>query len=253
MIDAAYRAAAVNGYTEEVIGLSYHKAAGGRKRPQGRVPGSPGGASGGFRNPLSVSFPSAIGAPMACARLPCTIPFEPRSQPRAADHATVLCSNALWYHVKRLYRLPHAEETKFHFNHLLFPFSSHMPDYRRLRLLTHYVRNKAKRGPLYLSFVNFSFWGEEGDVFGNLLAILFGLADDGPTRRILHALERSRIDAPHPVRAACSLIPDDHPLWRAHMGRHRQNLEYQYHNGGAWPFIGAFWVAAHYAPERRVF
>ena len=28
------------------------------------------------------------------------------------------------------------------------------------------------------------------------------------------------------------------------MQRHRQNLEYQYHNGGVWPFIGAFWVMA---------
>jgi glycogen debranching enzyme len=28
------------------------------------------------------------------------------------------------------------------------------------------------------------------------------------------------------------------------MGRHRQNAEYQYHNGGAWPFLGGFWVMA---------
>jgi glycogen debranching enzyme len=28
------------------------------------------------------------------------------------------------------------------------------------------------------------------------------------------------------------------------MGRHRQNLSWQYHNGGIWPFIGGFWVAA---------
>jgi len=28
------------------------------------------------------------------------------------------------------------------------------------------------------------------------------------------------------------------------MSRHRQNLAWQYHNGGVWPFIGAFWVAA---------
>ncbi len=28
------------------------------------------------------------------------------------------------------------------------------------------------------------------------------------------------------------------------MSRHRQNLEWQYHNGGIWPFVGGFWVAA---------
>jgi glycogen debranching enzyme len=26
------------------------------------------------------------------------------------------------------------------------------------------------------------------------------------------------------------------------MGRHRQNREHQYHNGGLWPFVGGFWV-----------
>ena len=28
------------------------------------------------------------------------------------------------------------------------------------------------------------------------------------------------------------------------MSRHRQNLPWQYHNGGVWPLIGGFWVAA---------
>ena len=26
------------------------------------------------------------------------------------------------------------------------------------------------------------------------------------------------------------------------MNRHRQNLEYRYHNGGVWPFAVGFWV-----------
>ncbi|MEO6147910.1 MAG: glycoside hydrolase 100 family protein [Sulfuriferula sp.] len=156
----------------------------------------------------------------------------------------VLYSNALWYYVKRLYELPHAQETKFHFNHLFYPFSNQMPDYRRLRLLTHYVRNGAKRGELYLSFVNFSFWGEEGDVFGNLLAILFGLADDGPANRILHALQQASVNQPCPGASVLNPISVTDPLWRSYMGRHRQNLEFQYHNGGAWPFIGGFWSMA---------
>ena len=51
--------------------------------------------------------------------------------------------------------------------------------------LAQYARERARRRDLYLSFLNFSFWGEEGDTFGNLLAILFGLADDAMTQRIL--------------------------------------------------------------------
>ena len=154
----------------------------------------------------------------------------------------VLYTNALWYFVKLLFDLPHQEETRFHFNHLFYPFSRHMPDYRRLRLLTHYVRNKATRSDLYLSFVNFSFWGEEGDIFGNLLAILLGLADEGPTHRILRALDKSAANRPYPIRATCLPIIRDDILWRPYMGRHRQNIDYQYHNGGSWPFIGGFWV-----------
>lgn len=156
----------------------------------------------------------------------------------------VLYTNALWYFVKVLFDLPHREETRFHFNHLFYPFSRHMPDYRRLRLLTHYIRNKASRSDLYLSFVNFSFWGEEGDIFGNLLAILMGLADDRPTHRILRALDKSGATHPYPIRATCSPIIRDDILWRPYMGRHRQNIDFQYHNGGSWPFIGGFWVLA---------
>lgn len=156
----------------------------------------------------------------------------------------VLYSNALWYYVKRLYGLPHVQQTKFHFNHLFYPFSNQRPDYQRLRLLTHYVRNGAKRGELYLSFVNFSFWGEEGDVLGNLLAILFGLADDGPANRILHALQQASVNQPYPGASVLDPITSTNPLWRSYMGRHRQNLEFQYHNGGVWPFIGGFWSMA---------
>jgi len=163
----------------------------------------------------------------------------------------VLYSNALWYHVKRLYGLSHAQETRFHFNHLFYPFSSQMPDYGRLRLLTHYVRNRARRGELYLSFVNFSFWGKEGDVLGNLLAILFGLADDAPANRILHALQQASAERPCPGASVLNPITKTDPLWRLYMGRHRQNLEFQYHNGGCWPFIGGFWALALTAQGKR--
>ena len=156
----------------------------------------------------------------------------------------VLYTNALWYHVKQRYHLSHASETKYHFNHLFYPYSRETPDYRRLRLLTDYILNQSQDNGLYLSFVNFSFWGEEGDVLGNLLAILFGLAEAGPAQHILQALDLAEIDTPHPVRATVRPIRQDDRLWRDYMARPHQNLEYQYHNGGSWPFIGGFWIAA---------
>ena len=156
----------------------------------------------------------------------------------------VLYTNALWYCVKRLYGLPRADETRANFNQLFHPFSAGLAEYRRARLLAHYVKRSARNRDLYLSFVNFSFFGEEGDVFGNLLALLCGLADRVSVRRTLRALDRAGIAEPWPVRVVCEPIPASSFLWRAYMSRHRQNLEWQYHNGGVWPFVGGFWVAA---------
>jgi len=156
----------------------------------------------------------------------------------------VLYTNSLWYLVKRLYRLRRVEDTRRNFGHLFHPFSTGLSDYRRARLLSHSARKRAKNRDLYLSFVNFSFWGDEGDVFGNLLAILCGLAEGAAAGRILRALERARVNEPYPVRVVCDPILETGPLWRPYMSRHRQNFAWQYHNGGVWPFVGGFWVAA---------
>lgn len=156
----------------------------------------------------------------------------------------VLYTNALWFQVKRSFKLPKLKETRYHFNHLFHPFASDLPEYQRLRLLMHFVRQKISYRELYLSFVNFSFFGNEGDVFGNLLAILFGLANHIHADRILRSLRQEHVEMPIPVVVTLSPIRKEDPLWRTYMGRHRQNLEYRYHNGGAWPFVGGFWVAA---------
>jgi len=163
----------------------------------------------------------------------------------------VLYTNALWYHVKRLYAVDSAQETRDRFNGLFWPFTWDVSDDRRMRLLTEYLRNRKNPGELYLSYVNFSAGGGEGDVFGNVLAVLFGLADDAKAHRILDELLSAGIDRPHPVRAVCRPIRPSNPQWRAYMRRHRQNAEYQYHNGGAWPFLGGFWALALAAVGRR--
>ena len=49
---------------------------------------------------------------------------------------------------------------------------------------------------------------------------------------------------PYPVRAVVQPIRKQSALWRPYMARHRQNSAWQYHNGGAWPMVGGFWVAA---------
>ncbi len=162
----------------------------------------------------------------------------------------VLYTNALWYFVKRLYRIAHAPETHENFNGLFHPFSSAIAEYRRARLLNDYVLRGGRDRDLYLSFVNFSFFGEEGDVFGNVLAVLLGLADVRARGRTLDALAKARVSDPYPVRAVTRPIKQSSALWRPYMARHRQNYAWQYHNGGIWPMVGGFWVTALVAAGR---
>jgi glycogen debranching enzyme len=163
----------------------------------------------------------------------------------------VLYTNALWYHVKRLYRVPHIDRTRASFNGLFHPFSAGIAEYRRARLLNEYVLKKARYRDLFLSFVNFSFFGDEGDAFGNVLAILYGLMDDIAARRTVRALKKSRINDPYPIRVTVRPIRKKSALWRPYMARHRQNAAWQYHNGGIWPMAGGFWVAALAAYDER--
>ncbi len=163
----------------------------------------------------------------------------------------VLYTNTLWYFVKRLYGLEHAAQTLANFNGLFHPFSAGLAEYRRARLLNDYVLRSARDRDLYLSFVNFSFFGEEGDVFGNVLAVLLGLTAPRASRRTLDALTKSRVHDPYPVRAVTRPIKRASVLWRPYMARHRQNLAWQYHNGGIWPMVGGFWVAALVSSGRK--
>ena len=156
----------------------------------------------------------------------------------------VLYTNALWYDVKRRYALDHAEATHHHFNHLFNPFQRDLPEYHRARLLRHYARRGRRDPGLYLSFVNLSVVGDEGDVFGNVLAVQSGLADSVTARRIVRTIAAANASDPYPVRVILHPLTQQHLLWRPYMARHQQNIVHQYHNGGIWPFVGGYWVMA---------
>ena len=162
----------------------------------------------------------------------------------------VLYTNALWYHVKRLYGVPKAKQTRDNFNGLFHPFSARIAEYRRARLLNEYVTRKAKYRDLFLSFVNFSFFGDEGDAFGNVLAVMYGLMDKPAAVRTLRVLQRCGVSDPYPLRVTVRPIRKKSALWRPYMARHRQNAAWQYHNGGIWPMAGGFWVATLAANDR---
>ncbi len=154
----------------------------------------------------------------------------------------VLYTNALWHEVKRRFALDHADATRHHFNHLFNPFQRDLPEYHRARLLRHYARRGRRDPGLYLSFVNLAVVGDEGDVFGNVLALLCGLADAPMAQRVVQTIADAHADDPYPVRVVLHPLTRQHELWRRYMERHQQNLVHQYHNGGIWPFVGGFWA-----------
>jgi len=156
----------------------------------------------------------------------------------------VLYTNTLWFDVKRRFGLADVDATQHHFNHLFNPFQRDLPEYHRARLLRHYARRGRRDPGMYLSFVNLAFSGDEGDVFGNVLAVLCGLANKSHGRRILNTITEARAHEPYPVRVVLHPLTRQSIFWRPYMVRHQQNLVHQYHNGGIWPFVGGFWVMA---------
>jgi len=154
----------------------------------------------------------------------------------------VLYSNALWYAVKKQYGIRTAAKTRHFFRHIFFPFDKSCSKHRRARILTEYVMGGAKQRDFFLSFVNFSFWGEDVDVFGNVLACLFDIPSAEKGELIVDHLLKRQANQPWPIRTMLSPISEDSCFWRPYMDRHKQNQPYQYHNGGIWPFVAGFWI-----------
>jgi hypothetical protein len=93
----------------------------------------------------------------------------------------------------------------------------------------------------YVPWLGFRAVGEWFDSLGNLLAILSGVADESKAEKILDFIQRHKL-ASAPIRAITPAIQPGDPEWRDYYGT--LNLPHYYHNGGVWPFIGGFYVAA---------
>ena len=93
----------------------------------------------------------------------------------------------------------------------------------------------------YLPYLGFRAVGEWFDSLGNLLAILTGVADEDQTTTILDFIARHEMDRP-PLVSLFPVVQPGDPDWRDYYGT--RNLPHHYHNGGIWPFIGGFYVAA---------
>lgn len=98
--------------------------------------------------------------------------------------------------------------------------------------------------PFYLPWVGFREFGHTFDAFGNMLAILVGVADEARTASIVRHAYGAGTDDPFPIKAFDPpIFPGDRD-WRDYFRSRNLNLPFQYHNGGIWPFLGGVYVAA---------
>ena len=87
---------------------------------------------------------------------------------------------------------------------------------------------------------------EEGawfDSLGNILAIVFGLADREKAKMILRYIQRKNINKPFPVRCLDPPFHRNTREWQPYFDK-CISKPHQYLNSGVWPFIGGFYVAS---------
>ena len=104
-------------------------------------------------------------------------------------------------------------------------------------------------GSFYLPYrwKNHNKYQEGGDWFdslGNLLAIVFDLADEKQAISILNHIEKNKINKPFPVKAIYPPITRSSEFWHEYYEDCAAKDPYHYLNGGIWTYIGGFYVLA---------
>jgi glycogen debranching enzyme len=105
--------------------------------------------------------------------------------------------------------------------------------------------------PFYLQYVTYRDYGDYFDSLGNSMAILAKVADQDKADQILDYVYRAGIDLPYPGKAIYPVIQPESRHWREYYRNRNLNLPNQYHNGGVWPMVGGFYVAALVAAGRQ--
>lgn len=126
-------------------------------------------------------------------------------------------------------------------------FAEHLEKLKAIRLewfmLYHNIGTISSR-PFYLPWVAFREYGDWCDSLGNLLAILTGIADGHRSEHILRYMLQVGMAEPYPTKAIYPPIFPGESSWREYYRSRNLNLPHQYHNGGIWPMVGGFHVAA---------
>lgn len=155
----------------------------------------------------------------------------------------VLYSNALWLWFLQLIDSQHVSQI---YKHFLFYFSSEKlgnAGYQEMTKQHPYYRKnlekRVKEQPYFLSAVSRVTIDNDFDIFGNILTCLSGVVPQKRVKEIIKAIEKTKAAQPVPIRVM------EKPRLRKQQGifeETNQNKAWTYHNAGAWPMVGGWWV-----------
>jgi len=86
--------------------------------------------------------------------------------------------------------------------------------------------------------------GDWFDSLGNLLAIIFDLADKNKSEKILSYIEKNGINEPYPVRVIYPPIEKGSKYWQDYYLDCEAGKPNHYSNGGIWGYVGGFYILA---------
>lgn len=161
-----------------------------------------------------------------------------------------LYTNVLWY--RALERWGFSREKKLAADGLNALFRPHQANIRQslffsrdrfhrwqeLKILKELTDNM----PYYLHYVGHKNASDRCDIYANALAILFGVASPLRSAAIVRWWRNKNISRKYPVQVLVPPIKDSDYDWKPYMDE--ENKPHSYHNGGIWPFIGAFYAMA---------
>lgn len=91
---------------------------------------------------------------------------------------------------------------------------------------------------------NYKEMGEWFDSLGNLMAIIFGLADKNRAEKILRYIKKMGIAKPYPIKSMFPPIRRTSKYWKKYFLDADSRNPYSYLNGGVWTYIGGFYILA---------
>ena len=86
--------------------------------------------------------------------------------------------------------------------------------------------------------------GEWFDTLGNVLAIIFGLADKSKAEKILSYIKNKKINYPYPIKSIYPPIKKPSKDWQDYFLDAESGKAWHYLNAGIWTYVGGFYVCA---------